>query len=60
MSKSAQQKSLKGSLLNTRKVQVVITNANGSKFALGPHKQLKNVCLGDFKDIPTGVEFIAE
>ena len=51
--------STKGSLLNTRKVQVVVTKATGGSFALGPHKQLKDVCLEDFKPLPAGVEFIA-
>jgi hypothetical protein len=60
MSKSAQQKSLRGSILNTKKVQVVVTKANGSQFALESHKQLKGVSLSDFRELPPGVEFLAE
>lgn len=59
MSKSVQQKSRSGALLNTKKVQVVVTRADGSSFALSPHKQLRDVCLEDFKTLPSGVEFIS-
>ena len=56
MAKTVETKS--GTLLNTKRFPVVITKADGSKFTLESHKQLKGVALEDFQALPAGVEYL--
>lgn len=61
MSKSVEQKSLDtGALLNTKKVHVVVTRNDGSQFAIESHKKVSGIRLSDFKELPAGIEFVAE
>ena len=46
-----------GTLVNTRKVQVILEKREGGKLALGPRKKMSGVCVEDFRGLPSGVEF---